>query len=163
MPGITLRHFRTFGSVGFMVQDRRLFPEGPLRRNGQNCRILLRKDFRIIGRGIGLDLSDFSGCPSGQCTDLQTNDLQGGRVCEQVRIGKDDGLFVLFVYVNVRLTAKLPRELCLNGGAKLFCEENFRPSIGFFVECILLGVGALFPWLPTPANPKSDQYPRKSG
>ena len=41
MPGITLRHFRTFGSVGFMVQDRRLFPESPLRRNGQNCRILL--------------------------------------------------------------------------------------------------------------------------
>ena len=92
-------------------------------------------------------MSDFSGRPSSQCANLQTNDLQGGRVCEQVRIGKDDGLFVLFVYVNVRLTAKLPRELCLNGVAKLFCEENFRPSIGFFVERILLGVGALFPWL----------------
>lgn len=146
MPGITLRHFRTFWSVGFMVQDRRLFPESPLRRNGQNCRILCVKllDSRLLHRARS---AQFCRRPSSQCANLQTNDLQGGRVCEQVRIGKDDGLFVLFVYVNVRLTAKLPRELCLNGGAKLFCEENFRPSIGFFVECILLGVGALFPWL----------------
>ena len=64
-----------------------------------------------------------------------------------MRIGKDNGLLVLFIYVNVCLTAKFPRELCLNGGAKLLRKENFRPCIGLFVERILLGVGALFPWL----------------
>ena len=64
-----------------------------------------------------------------------------------MRIGKDNGLLVLFIYVNVCLTAKFPRELCLNGGAKLLRKENFRPCIGLFVERILLGVGALSPWL----------------
>ena len=83
MPGITLRHFRTFGSVGFMVQDRRLFPESPLRRNGQNCRILLCKNFWIVGCCIGLNLRNFCRSPSSQRPNLQTNDLQGGRVCDR--------------------------------------------------------------------------------
>lgn len=73
VPGITLRHFRTLGSVGFMVQNRCLLPESPLRRNSQNGRVLLHKYFWVIGCGIGLDLSDFCGRPSGQRTDLQTN------------------------------------------------------------------------------------------
>ena len=64
-----------------------------------------------------------------------------------MRIGKNNGLFALFVYVNVCFTAKLLREFCLNGGAKLLRKENLRPRIGFFVERILFGVGALFPWL----------------
>ena len=79
----------------------------------------------------------------GQHTDLQTNNLQGRGICEQVRIGKDNGLLVLLVYVNVCLTAKFLREFCLNSGAKLLLKENLRPCIGFFVERILLGVGAL--------------------
>ena len=83
----------------------------------------------------------------GQRTDFQANDLQGRGICEQVRIGKDNGLLVLLVYVNVCLTAKFLREFCLNSGEKLPLKENLRPCIGFFVERILLGVGALFLWL----------------
>lgn len=83
----------------------------------------------------------------GQHTDFQANDLQSRGICEQVRIGKDNGLLVLLVYVNVCLTAKFLREFCLNSGAKLLLKENLRPCIGFFVERILLGIGALFPWL----------------
>ena len=83
----------------------------------------------------------------GQHTDFQANDLQSRGICEQVRIGKDNGLLVLLVYVNVCLTAKFLREFCLNSGAKLLLKENLRPCIGFFVERILLDVGALFPWL----------------
>ena len=82
-----------------------------------------------------------------QRTDLQANNLQGRGICEQVRIGKDNGLLVLLVYVNVCLTAKFLREFCLNSGAKLLLKENLHPCIGFFVERILLGVGALFLWL----------------
>ena len=83
----------------------------------------------------------------GQRTDLQANKLQGRGIYEQVRIGKDNGLLVLLVYVNVCLTAKFLREFCLSSGAKLLLKENLHPCIGFFVERILLGVGALFPWL----------------
>ncbi len=82
-----------------------------------------------------------------QRTDLQANDLQGRGICKQVRIGKDNGLLVLLVYVNVCLTAKFLREFCLNSGAKLLLKKNLHPCIGFFVERILLGIGALFPWL----------------
>ena len=82
-----------------------------------------------------------------QRTDLQANKLQGRGIYEQVRIGKDNGLLVLLVYVNVCLTAKFLREFCLNSGAKLLLKENLHPCIGFFVERILLGIGALFPWL----------------
>ena len=167
VPGITLRHFRTLGSVGFMVQNRCLLPESPLRRNGQNSRILLCKDFRIIDCGIGLDPSDFCGRPSGQRTDLQTNNLQGSGICKQVRIGKGNCLFVLFVYVNIRLTAKLLRKFCLNGGTKLLRRKTSCPSIGFFVERILFGVGTFFPWLvltvSSTANPESDHIFGKVG
>ena len=83
----------------------------------------------------------------GQRTDFQANDLQGRGICEQVRIGKDNGLLGLLVYVNVCLTAKFLREFCLNSGAKLLLKENLHPCIGFFVERILLNVGALFLWL----------------
>ena len=83
----------------------------------------------------------------GQRTDFQANDLQGRGICEQVRIGKDNGLLGLLVYVNVCLTAKFLREFCLNSGKKLLLKENLHPCIGFFVERILLGVGALFLWL----------------
>ena len=64
-----------------------------------------------------------------------------------MRIGKDNGLLVLLVYVNVCLTAKFLREFYLNSGAKLLLKKNLHPCIGFFVERILLGVGALFLWL----------------
>ena len=130
-----------------MVQNRCLLPESPLRRNSQNGRVLLHKYFWVIGCGIGLDPSDFCGRPSGQRTDLQTNNLQGSGICKQVRIGKDNCLFVLFVYVNIRLTAKLLRKFCPNGGTKLLRKKNLCPSIGFFVERILFGVGTFFPWL----------------
>lgn len=83
----------------------------------------------------------------GQRTDFQANKLQGRGIYEQVRIGKDNGLLVLLVYVNVCLTAKFLREFCLNSEAKLLLKENLHLCIGFFVERILLSVGALFPWL----------------
>lgn len=55
VPRITLRHFRTFRPVGFMMQDRCLFPESPLRRNRQNRRVLLRKYFWVIGCSVGFN------------------------------------------------------------------------------------------------------------
>lgn len=147
MPGISLRHFKMFWSVRFMMQDCCFFPESPFRSNRQNSCILLRKYFWVIGCCIRLNLSNFCWSPRCQRTNFQPNDLQSRCIHKQVRVGEDNGLLVLFIYVDVRLTAKLLRKLCLNSRAKLLRKENFCPCIGFLVKGILLGVRTLFPRL----------------